>query len=250
MQTISSTGGIQITGTASDVIVGIASAGTITTQVINASGTGTNRSTFGVTPRVGGVYTPPTDPQDLAVKQYVDNTAGSYLPLAGGVMTGSINMGLQQITGASSVSTTALVLNSQPITLGQQGAGATVSQNAYFKTTGGAITALASYLYKVPGAISSVPVYPAYNGENWIFPSGGASIGFTMFVNTTATSNAFSLPAGFYIRFINRKASSLALTVSSVVNPLIPVGAVNTPLTLAASRDTYIYWNGTTWTAD
>jgi len=178
------------------------------------------------------------------------NPSGTFLPLAGGTMSGTLNMGTQQITGASVVSTTALTLNSQPITLGQQGAGATASQNAYFTTTGGAITALASYLYLVPGAIASVPIYPAYNGENWIFPSGGASVGFTMFVNTTATANAFSLPAGFYIRFINRKALSLALTVSSVVNPLIPVGAVNTPLTLPASRDTYIYWNGTTWTAN
>ena len=165
-------------------------------------------------------------------------------------MSGAINMGTQQITGASSVSTTALVLNNQPITLGEFGSGATASQNAYFTTTAGAITALASYLFKVPGAISSIPVYPAYNGENWIFPSGGSSVGFTMFVNTTATSNAFSLPPGFYIRFINRKTSPLALTVSSVVNPLIPASPVNTSLTLSASRDTYIYWNGTVWTAD
>jgi hypothetical protein len=159
-------------------------------------------------------------------------------------------MGSQTITGASSVSTTALTLNSQPITLGQQGAGATASQNAYFTTTGGAITALASYLYQVPGAIATIAVYPAYNGENWIFPSAGTAVGFTMYVNTTATANAFSLPTGFYIRFINRKASSLSLTVASVVNPLIPVSPVNTSLTLPASRDTYIYWNGTAWTAN
>jgi hypothetical protein len=179
------------------------------------------------------------------------NPAGTYLPLAGGTMSGAIAMGTNAITGASAVSTTLFTLANRGMVYGTQGAAAIASQNLYMTDTGAGAVALAPMVYKIPDAGATFPVLPAYNGENWIFSSTfNATNAFTVYVNSTATSNIYSVPAGFYIHFVNRKASPISLTVASVANPLVPVGAVNTVLTLPASRDSYVLWNGTTWTAN
>lgn len=59
-------------------------------------------STFAVTDK-GGEFVPlsvggPTKDTHSATKKYVDDKAGSYLPLAGGTMTGSINAGENTVT--------------------------------------------------------------------------------------------------------------------------------------------------------
>jgi hypothetical protein len=87
--TVSNTGVLSVgvnntlvnTGTASEPVLGVNTTGTITNQQVNtdvlvASGTGTNFSQFGVYPRVGGSYVPPTEPLQLAPVQYVDDNAG------------------------------------------------------------------------------------------------------------------------------------------------------------------------------
>jgi hypothetical protein len=66
--------GLSIDNTVSDEItVSINTTGTITTEVVDVVGTGSNFSTFGVYPRVGGSYVPPTQPLELAPVQYVDD---------------------------------------------------------------------------------------------------------------------------------------------------------------------------------
>jgi len=177
------------------------------------------------------------------------NPATTYLALAGGTMTGSINMGSQAITAASAITTTALTLNSLPIAIGTNGAGATASQNLYFTNANSSPVAIASYLYPIPAAGASIPVLPAYNGENWVFPSTFIGATYTLNVNSTATTNASSVPTGFYIHLWNRKASSITVTIASVVNPLIPAGAVNTVVVLAANTERFIQYQGVanTW---
>ena len=43
----------------------------------------------------------PVSVQDAATKKYVDDTTGAYLPLAGGTMTGTLDLGTNQLTNGS-----------------------------------------------------------------------------------------------------------------------------------------------------
>jgi hypothetical protein len=94
--TVSNTGVLSVgvnntlvnTGTAQEPVLGINATGTATFQDVNsvrvqASGTGSDYSTFGVYPRVSGSYAPPTDPLQLAPVQYVDDNAGVQSVTAG-----------------------------------------------------------------------------------------------------------------------------------------------------------------------
>jgi hypothetical protein len=74
VQSISGTAPISVDSTNPAIpVISIDTAGTIETSVIDISGTGENYSTFGVYPRVGGSYVPPTEPLELAPVQYVDD---------------------------------------------------------------------------------------------------------------------------------------------------------------------------------
>jgi hypothetical protein len=152
-----------------------------------------------------------------------------------------------QNISAVNTSTTNLTLNSQPFAIGTNGGGGTASQNAYFTNANNSPIALASYLYPIPAAGSSIPTLPAYNGENWVFPSTFVGTTFTINVNSTATTNVYSVPTGFYLHLWNRKAGTITITVSSVANPLIPMGAVTAlTVTLAANTECFIQYQGVT----
>jgi hypothetical protein len=211
--------------------VGIASAGTITTQVVNASGTGTNRSTFGVVPRIGGVYTPPTDPQDLAVKQYVDNTVGVYLPLSGGTMSGPINMGLQQITNSGVITTTGVVAGALSLpnatTSGQAGITAlqtdtlgVASNNMYITQTSGALSLFKPLANPViiytAGAAANLFTFlvPQFYGERHIFTGSNVApiLNYNTNANYTVGGNSISLNP-FYCEITNGSTSTLTVKV-------------------------------------
>jgi hypothetical protein len=160
-------------------------------------------------------------------------------------VAGSANMtfdGTRLTTNA--LSTTLFTLNTRPVTYGELGAGASASQNLYFTNAAGSPVALAPYLFIIPDAGVNIATYPAYCGENWVFQSTFVGSTFTIFVNSTATANAFSVPNGFYLHLWNRKATTVTVTISSVANPLIPAGAVNTTVTLTAGLERWIRWNG------
>jgi hypothetical protein len=76
VQTITGTGGIEITGTAADVIVGIAATGTLTANDITVAGTGTFTSQFPTVDIIAGL---PTQPRQLVPKAYVDGSSVSTL---------------------------------------------------------------------------------------------------------------------------------------------------------------------------
>lgn len=67
-------------------------------------------------PQITGLETP-TQPTDAANKQYVDDAvsggSGDYLPLAGGTMSGAINMGENAITNVATPSADTDVSNKQ-----------------------------------------------------------------------------------------------------------------------------------------
>jgi hypothetical protein len=102
-------GGIENVGTAAEPIIQLASTGTVTFQDVNVTtldvtGTGSNFSQFGVYPRVGGTYVPPTNSQELIVKAYVDEQ--SY-----GVQSVSAGDASIQIGGTASAPTVSVAVS-------------------------------------------------------------------------------------------------------------------------------------------
>jgi hypothetical protein len=261
VQTITGTGGIQITGTASDVIVGIASAGTITTQVVNASGTGSNFSSFGVYPRVGGSYVPPTQPLELAPVQYVNDSVGAYLPLSGGTMSGSINMGTQQITNAGAITTTAVNttalslpnasvggISQVAITALQTDTNGIASNNMYITQTSGALSLfkpLANPVIIYTAGISAnlfTYLVPQFYGERHIFTGSAVSPILNYNTNTTYTvgGNSISLNP-FYVEVTNGSANTLTVKVRYPAGGIPPAAypPVSTAPTTVAPSGTW-----------
>jgi hypothetical protein len=187
-----------------------------------------------VVPRIGGVYSAPTNPQDLAVKQYVDNTAGAYLPLAGGTMSGPINMGVQQITNSGVITTTGVVagalslpnasvggVSQVAITALQTDTQGLASNNLYITQTSGALSlfkplANPCFLYNA-GASSGLYTYlvPQFYGERHVFLSTNPTAN-SLFYNTNANytvgGNSISLNP-FYVELTNGGSSTLTVRV-------------------------------------
>ena len=175
----------------------------------------------------------------------INNTylSSNYLPLTGGTMSGSINMGNQTINTASLVSTTALTLNSRSLVYGATGASGVVSSNLYSNGVG-----IAPFLYSLPTGTVATPLLPIYNGENWIFSSNfvGVAGNTSFYANTSNTANTYSLPAGYYLNLNNRKATPIGINVYSVPDPITQIGPTGpTALSLPASSQRYLYWGGT-----
>jgi hypothetical protein len=322
--------GITVDSTdAANPIVSINATGTIETSVIDVNGTGENYSTFGVYPRVGGSYIPPTQPLELAPVQYVDdkpigvasfntlvddvvlsagtnisldtvgntitinntapagvssvsgtapivssggttpaislsasgvvantyaypsslttdtfgritaitggtNPSGTFLPLAGGTMSGSINMGAQQITNAGSVTTTGVIagalslpnasvggVSQVGITALQTDTNGLASNNLYITQTSGALSlfkplANPCFLYNA-GASSALYTYlvPQFYGERHVFLSTNLTAN-SLFYNTNANytvgGNSISLNP-FYVELTNGGSSALTVRV-------------------------------------
>lgn len=308
-------------------IVSVSTTGTITTEILDVSGTGSNFSTFGVYPRVGGSYVPPTQPLELAPVQYVDdkpigvatlntligditlsagtnisldtsgntitvnntaaagvssvsgtapivssggttpaislsasgvvantyaypsslttdtfgritaitagtNPSGTYLPLAGGTMSGAINMGAQQITNAGVITTTGVVAGA--LSLPNAGAGSgtagitalqtdtngAASNNLYITQTSGALSLFKPLANPVIiySALASANLYtylvPQFYGERHIFTGSAVSPVLNYNTNSTYTvgGNSISLNP-FYCEITNGSTSTLTVKV-------------------------------------
>jgi hypothetical protein len=198
---------------------------------LDVNGTGTDFSTFATYPRVDGPYSAPTTGQQLVVKQYVDNTAGAYLPLAGGTMAGSINMGGQTITNAGTITTAGVVASALSLPNATAGgtAGITAlqtdtlgvaSNNMYITQTSGALSLFKPLANPViiysAGASTNLFTYlvPQFYGERHIFT--GSAVAPVLNYNTNATytvlGNSISLNP-FYCEITNGATASLIVKV-------------------------------------
>lgn len=163
---------------------------------------------------------------------------GDYLPLAGGTMTGNINMGNQNITSASLISTTDFILNDKSILYGLPAGDNENSLNLYVNGV-----AVAPYTYPIPsGGVASI-LTSGYNGENWIFPSTFAGTTFSF------VTNYLTLSKGFYLNLVNRKVGSITINIYDSSNPSLPI-PITPPTeteTLPESSSRYLYFNGTSF---
>jgi hypothetical protein len=213
--------------------------------------TGSNGIVQGITGATG-INVDSTDPSKPIININSSYLSGNYLPLSGGTMSGSITMGSLGIgmTGASFISTTTFTLNSNPVIYGATGASSISSNNLYVNNV-----AVAPFLYALPNATVITPVFPSYNGENWIFGNSfvGSGGGVTNFyVNTTGTVNQYSIPKGFYLNLNSRKDSPNNITInvynmSDPLNPGILIPVTGSPFTLSAASSRYLYWSGSLW---
>ena len=187
----------------------------------------------------------------------VTGGSGSYLPLSGGTMTAggtsTIDMNNSSILNASEVSTLLFTLSGKQVIYGLNSSVGTESQNLFFNGV-----ANATSLLKIPDGFFGIAVFPAYNGEQWIFPStysGGPLVTLNIYVNSTATQNTYSVPNGFYLNLINRRPTTglntpITLKIYSIEDPenLPVILPVSTDLPLLNSSQAYLYWDGTSWT--
>ncbi len=173
-----------------------------------------------------------------AVISVTGGGSGDFLPLSGGTMSGSINMGTQNITDVSLVSTTSFTLNTKPILYGLPAGSGEDSLNLYVNGT-----AVAPYLFPIPSNGAANILTSTYNGENWVFPSDFPG------TNTySLVTNYLTLPTGFYLNLVNRKNSNIDIKIYNVTNPVLPpVGLPTETETLLASSSGYLYFNGTSF---
>ncbi len=180
-----------------------------------------------------------TESNGNAIISVTGGSSGDFLPLSGGTMSGSIDMGSQNITEASNISTTTFTLNNKAILYGLPGGSGVDSLNLYANGT-----AIAPFLYSIPSSGVASPLNSTYNGENWIFPSNfSAGNTFSIVVNYA------TLPAGFYLNLVNRKSSNITINIYNVTDPVLPppVGAPTETETLPASSSRYLYFDGTSF---
>lgn len=174
-----------------------------------------------------------------AIISVIGGSSGDFLPLSGGTMSGSIDMGSQNITEASNISTSTFTLNSKAILYGLPGGSGIDSLNLYANGT-----AIAPFLYSIPSSGVATILTSAYNGENWIFPSN-FSVGnvFSIVVNYA------TLPAGFYLNLVNRKGANITINIYNLANPVLPppVTPATETETLPSSSSRYLYFDGTSF---
>ena len=136
--------GLVNTGTAQDPVIEVSGTGTVTTQQLNAvkldiSGTGSNFSQFGVYPRIGGTYAPPTQPSELVPLQYVNaiNTgvlsvaaADGSISIGGSATNPTIAVSASGVTAGSYTNATLTVDTSGRLTSASSGAAPVASVSA------------------------------------------------------------------------------------------------------------------------
>ena len=368
VESVSGGNGISVDNTdPANPIVSVSTTGTITTQVLDVSGTGTDYSTFGVYPRIGGSYVPPTQPLELAPVQYVDdkpigvasfntlvdditlsagtnislttvgntitvnntapagvssvsgtapisvangtttpvvslnasgvvantyaypsslttdtygritaitagtNPSGTFLPLAGGTMSGAINMGTQQITNAGVITTTGVVAGALSLPNAGAGSGtagitalqtdtsASPTNNLFITQTSGALSLfkpLANPVIIYAGGVSTnlyTYLVPQFYGERHIFT--GSAVAPVLNYNTNSTytvgGNSISLNP-FYCEITNGASASLTVKVrypgALAVYPPVSTLPTTTPPTGTWTDQSIIIVGGTTST--
>jgi hypothetical protein len=177
-----------------------------------------------------------------AIISVSDGGSGDFLPLSGGTMSGSINMGSQSVINASLVSTTAFTLNSDVILYGLPASDGEDSLNLYVNGT-----AVAPYLYSIPNSGVAIVLTNAYNGENWVFPSTFSGSTFSI------VTNYATLPKGFYLNLTNRKTTApvgnITINIYDLANPVLPppITPPTETETLVASTSRYLYFDGTSF---
>jgi hypothetical protein len=180
------------------------------------------------------------------------NPATTYLALAGGTMTGAINMGAQAITNAGTI--TAATVNTTALSLPNAGAGGTAfitalqtdtagtpTNNLFITQTSGALSVFKPLANPViqylAGASAGLYTYlvPQFYGERHVF--SGTNVAPTLFYNTSPnyTVGANSVPLSpFYVELTNASANTITVQVrysgALAVYPPVSTAPTTTPL--------------------
>jgi hypothetical protein len=179
------------------------------------------------------------------------NPATTYLALAGGTMSGAINMGAQAITNAGTI--TAATTNTTALSLPNAGAGGTAfitalqtdtagvaTNNLFITQTSGALSLFKPLANPViqylAGASAGLYTYlvPQFYGERHVF--SGTNLAPTLFYNTsnnyTVGPNSISLNP-FYVELTNASANTITVQVrypgALAVFPPISTAPTTTP---------------------
>ena len=170
--------GLVNTGTASDPVIAISGTGTITTQVVDvtkiqASGTGSDYSTFGALPRIGGSYIPPTEPNQLVPLQYVSGidtgvlsvtAADSSINVGGTAANPTVSVAASGVSGGTYTNATVTVQADGRVTACESGTAPVTAVTAVLgetTSTGGVTPAIGlanagtAGIYAYPSAITT-----------------------------------------------------------------------------------------------
>ena len=160
------------------------------------------------------------------------NPATTYLALAGGTMTGAINMGAQQITNAGAITTTGVVAGALSLPNAGAGSGtaaitalqtdtnAAPTNNLFITQTSGALSVFKPLANPVIlySALTSANLYtylvPQFYGERHVFTGTNVApvLNYNTSNNYTVGANSIALNP-FYVELTNGAANTLTVKV-------------------------------------
>ena len=221
-------GGIENVGTAAEPIIQLASTGTVTFQDVNVTtldvtGTGSNFSQFGVYPRVGGTYVPPTDSQELIVKAYVDEqsygvqsvSAGdASIQIGGTPAAPTVSVAVSGVTAGAYTNTALTVGVDGRVTAAASGPAPVLSVSgtaAQIASTGGSTPVLSLVDTAVtPGSYTYTSLTVDSKGRLTAAASGAAPVLTTV----NGNSGAVTLAAGDNVTIDNSVPGTITIAAS------------------------------------
>ena len=264
----------------------ITAASSGTAPVTSVSGTaGRIASTGGTTPVLdlsasGVIANTYAYPASLTVDTYgrlTSATAGAnpattYLALAGGTMTGAINMGAQQITNAGQITTTSVVASALSLPNAGAGSGTAAitalqtdtngapTNNLFITQTSGALSLFKPVANPVIlySALASTNLYtylvPQFYGERHVFTGSAVApvLNYNTSNNYTVGGNTIALNP-FYVELTNGAGATLTVKVrypgALAVYPPVSTLPTTTPPAGSWTDQSVVIVGGTTTTS-
>jgi hypothetical protein len=168
----------------------------------------------------------PTGPNDVVNKQYVDST---FLPLAGGLMTGAISMGSSKIVGLGSPTLATDAANKAYV---DSQITSNTPQNATTSTNG--IIRLAGDL---SGSAESPTIKPGVVSNSKMAPGSNKTL-----KGTDSTGAVADISLGPNLSISDVPASLLTVNISSLSNSFLPLvgGTMQGPINLSSNKVTNV----------
>lgn len=261
--------GLVNSGTATAPVLAVAATGTVTFQDVStvrvaASGTGDDFSSFGVYPRIGGAYVPPTEPSQLVPLQFVNDietgvqsvSAGDASIQIGGTATApTVSVAVSGVTGGSYTNAAITVGPDGRLTAAASGAPPVLSVSgtaAQIASTGGTAPVLSLVDTTVtPGSYTYTSLTVDSKGRLTAAASGAPPVLTTVNANSGAVTIAGganvtiddSVPGTITVN--STDSGGTVTSISGTADQIVVANGTTTPVvglaTFGAGEATYTF---------